>query len=559
MKKYSLILIIASFIIYNSCSSGNEKKIVLDIKPPVTAKDAKNAFNLLEQASNERRYNNDNTKSVRGYISLIEKEPNFVPAYLDFFRWVFDEEVYIDDKEIIASKYQVILDSIIKNGTEYEKLIYKADSIHRNNPFGDSLSWVKKHEITRKLVMKFPNSADAFFIKSRYHPNNNTFLDGRQRDKRLDAVKRALELKPNSFRENFVDFIETYSASGGGFGTPFTSRIKNDPQLFKSFEDDAKSLINKFPDVGRVYRVIGVRYLGAYDYENNYFIDQAIYYLDKYIELLGESDELSEALYYKARAYMLIGDYKKAKFTLLDNIEKATIDYRIITSYFHLILFYTNIGDYVSAIKQIDDFEGSLQGFGFSDENILQCKVGLSNYRTIIYAHLNQPERSKKAFLDFESNAKNLSTFYNINPNNQKETTRLINVKGGFDQFIRWYRFRTNEMEFDRRWITILNADFNKGRALIDDYEKSSGGGNNDFLKGMILVLSGESKKAEELLDEISIKSLPYAQYFRAQAKIDLGKTEEAKILLDSIVKSTPINFMNDLVMGRARSILNSL
>ena len=93
MKKYSLILIVTSFFINNSCSSGNEKKIVLDTKPPVTAKDAKNAFNLLEQANRERRYNNNNTKAVRGYISLIEKEPNFIPAYMDFFRWVFDEEV----------------------------------------------------------------------------------------------------------------------------------------------------------------------------------------------------------------------------------------------------------------------------------------------------------------------------------------------------------------------------------------------------------------------------------------------------------------------------------
>ena len=60
-----------------------------------------------------------------------------------------------------------------------------------------------------------------------------------------------------------------------------------------------------------------------------------------------------------------------------------------ISNNFALFIAYIYMGDYLNAVKSIDNFIGSINGYGFTEEEKLQC-LGANFYKSIVFAHANQ-------------------------------------------------------------------------------------------------------------------------------------------------------------------------
>ena len=554
------LLIISAFItIFFSCSKQKKYKIT-DIQPEIST-DNQKAITLYEEAE-ALRINGKLSSSVDRYISAIEEEPNYILALLK----LIDIAPNVADKKELINNFRDSLNIIVKNGTAYEKIVYRIDSLRRyaNN---DSLSRVLKYKLMDSLVSRFPKSVDAHLFNARIYVNQNNDWWGNEREKKLKSLEKAIELDPSRYESRLNFFRTKYS-----FGRFGISILRSDPAYFDSFEDEKDNIIKLDPENPVVYRLIGNLYNDSYDFQNKTLIEKSNEFYDKALELFGNSVESNEILLNKSRAYFRLKDNEKGLATLQKKIESSETDLELVESYFNLVSGYIHVGDYLAAINQINDLYGSLQGFGFSEDLILKTKLGLSSYKTLIFAHINQVDRSKAAFEEFETNAVNLRKYFELpetwKPSKmseekrieiEKKVNKIIANAGSEIYTIRWNGFNMWNFLWDRVWINILNGDFDLADQFQDDFEETFGCCRQEHWDGMLAVMRGESKKGEEMMDNAGYSGFPYIQFIRAQAKMDLGKMEEAKSLLDSVKQSRPLDFFNDFIIKKAETLSNSL
>ena len=554
------LLIIAAFItIFFSCSK-KEKNEITDIQPEIST-DNQKAISLYEEAE-ALRINGKLSSSVNKYISAIEEEPNYILALLR----LVDVAPNVADKKELINKFRDSLNIAVKKGTDYEKIIYRIDSLRRyaNN---DSISRVLKYKLMDSLVSRFPKSVDAHLFNAKIFFNANNKWVGNEREKKLKSLEKAIELDPSRYESRLNFFRTKYS-----FGRFGISILRSNPAYFDSFEDEKDNIIKLDPENPVVYRLIGNLYNDSYDFQNKTLIEKSNEFYDKALVLFGNSTESNEILLNKSRAYFRLKDNEKGLATLQEKIESSETDLELVESYFNLVSGYIHVGDYLAAINQINDLYGSLQGFGFSEDLILKTKLGLSSYKTLIFAHINQVDRSKAAFEEFETNAVNLRKHFELpetwKPSKmneesrieiEKKVSKIIANAGSEINTIRWNGFNMWNFLWDRVWINILNGDFDLADKFQDDFEETFGCCRQEHWDGMLAVMRGESKKGEEMMDNAGYSGFPYIQFLRAQAKMDLGKMEEAKSLLDSVKQSRPLDFFNDFIIKKAETLSNSL
>lgn len=556
--KNHLLIISAFIMIFFSCSKQEKYKIT-DIQPDIST-DNQKAITFYEEAE-ALRINGKLSSSVDKYISAIEEDPNYILALLRLVEMAPN----IAEKKGLIKKFRNSLNRTVKNGTEYEKIIYGIDSLRRyaNN---DSLSRVLRYKLMDSLVSRFPKSVDAHLFNARIYANENNVWLGNAREKKLKSLEKAIELDPSRYESRLNFFRTKYSYVRFGI-----SILRSDPAYFNSFENEKDDIIKLNPENPVVYRLIGDLYNNSYDFQNKTLIEKSNEFYDKALELFGNSTESNEILLNKSRAYFRLKDNKKGLATLQKKIESSKTDIELVESYFNLISGYIHLGDYLAAVNQISDIYGSLQGFGFSEDLILKTKLGLSSYKTLIFAHINQVDRSKAAFKEFETNAINLRKHFELpetwKPSKMseenkieidKKVNRIFADAGEEIWTIRWEGFNMWNFLWDRVWIHILNGDFDLADQFQDDFEETFGCCRQEHWDGMLAVMRGESKKGEEMMDNAGYSSYPYIQFIRAQAKIDLGKMEEAKSLLDSVKQSRPLDFFNDFVIKKAETLSNS-
>ena len=556
--KNHLLIILAFVTTFFSCSK-HEKYEINDIQPEIST-DNQKAITFYEEAE-AFRINGKLSSSVDKYISAIEEEPNYILALLK----LVDITPNVADKKELINNFRDSLNIAVKKGTAYEKIIYRIDSLNRY-AYWDSLSRVLKYKLMDSLVSRFPKSVDAHLFNAKIYANQINWI-GNDREKKLKSLEKAIELDPSRYESRLNLFRTKYSFARFG-----VSILRSDPTYFDSFEDEKDDIIKLNPKNPAVYRLTGNLYNDSYDFQNKTLIEKSNEFYDKALELFGNSTEFNEILLNKSRAYFRLKDNEKGLATLQEKIESSETDLELVESYFNLVSGYIHVGDYLAAINQINDLYGSLQGFGFSEDLILKTKLGLSNYKTLIFAHINQVDRSKAAFEEFETNAINLRKHFELpetwKPSKMSEESRIeiekkvnkIIANAGSEIYtIRWYGFNMWNFLWDRVWINILNGDFDLADKFQDDFEETFGCCRQEHWDGMLAVMRGESKKGEEMMENAGVSGFPYIQFIRAQAKMDLGKMEEAKSLLDSVKQSKPLDFYNDFIIKKAETLSNSL
>ena len=79
------------------------------------------------------------------------------------------------------------------------------------------------------------------------------------------------------------------------------------------------------------------------------------------------------------------------------------------------------------------------------------------------------------------------------------------------------------------------------------------------WIDGISEVLKGNVQNGYDIFKDNNM-FLAYHQYFMAQAALNLGKKDEAKLILEKIMVMPPLeNFFNDFVIVRSRKLVETL
>ena len=137
-------------------------------------------------------------------------------------------------------------------------------------------------------------------------------------------------------------------------------------------------------------------YRNSYDFNDETRIETAKKLYDNCFEIVNKNGSSSKVnlLSSIAKLNLQMGEREESFKIFRSAIDIAEENMQIIGANFRIFLAYLYEGDYLSAVKEINNFENSLVDSGFTEEEILKCEVGLANYKAIIYAHANQKERA---------------------------------------------------------------------------------------------------------------------------------------------------------------------
>tara|TARA_B100001093_G_scaffold459268_1_gene472268 strand:- start:3055 stop:4671 length:1617 start_codon:yes stop_codon:yes gene_type:complete len=538
MKQYFIVAILLVFFI--SCSEEKEKSVGLPISSTNT--DAISFFNKAQIHDQNFEFN----EAKDDYRSAIEIDPNFILAHINLLRQGNSNTNWID----LSNKNIDIIESLISNGTEYEKTLFEMYKI----PFkrNDSAVFNKRLRLGQKLINLYPNIDNPLIILAKQIPNYiSTSLNKDWRNLRKESLLRALEINPN----NIVASEELFYFKYGG--TLNSLRFRSDKNFYDLFDSDAQELISRFPNSPRVLRRVGNIYRNSYDYIDVTRYEKSLKIFDKLIPIL------------LSRESSFINDVLKSKADLLINIDRKDDCYNVmklsidsskslitkIESTFELFISYISGGDYLKAIKDINKFDQTLDEglYDFNGEEIsqklwLKCKVSLNLYKALIYAHANQSERAEISLSEYKGYAKKIIQFNQIKTDEDFEKYYSENDLSA--SRVRWKTIHPQAISNYETWISVLIGDDKKTKDLINDLP------DNSVWEGINTVIKGDFNKGLEIL---SNHDGFYSQYFRAQALIGEGKINDAKDILNNLRYIPYQNFDTSWTKNRAARLYDTL
>ena len=140
-----LFILSAIFFFFISCSEENTSADQIPISS--TNDEAISFFN--KALIHEMNFEFDEADNY--YRSAISIDPNFILAHIHLFRQASSNTSYID----LSNKNTDLIESLISNGTEYEKILFEMYKI----PYRayDSVLTNKRLKLAQKLVDLYPN------------------------------------------------------------------------------------------------------------------------------------------------------------------------------------------------------------------------------------------------------------------------------------------------------------------------------------------------------------------------------------------------------------------
>ena len=165
MKQFFIVIILLFF--FNSCSEEKTKIAQLPISS--TNIEAISFFN--KALIHEMNFEFDEAKE--DFQSAIKLDPNFILAHISLFREKTSNTDWID----LSDKNIDLIESIIPNGSEYEKILFEMYKI----PFrrNDSSLFNLRLKIGQKLVSSYPDVTDPLIILAHQIPNYASNKDWR--------------------------------------------------------------------------------------------------------------------------------------------------------------------------------------------------------------------------------------------------------------------------------------------------------------------------------------------------------------------------------------------
>ena len=176
---------------------------------------------------------------------------------------------------------------------------------------------------------------------------------------KIDGIKsfeKVLEIDPDNGIANFQIIRFNFGGSQNAL------KLKNDNDFFKSFDLFAKSTIDRLPNSLRANLTIGNIYRNSYNFNDEYRIEMAKKLYDNCLEIVnltGSSAKIN-LIYQLARLNLQMGKIEEAFEMYRSAIDLAEGNGQKIVANFRMFLAYLYIGDYFSAVKEINNFEKGL-------------------------------------------------------------------------------------------------------------------------------------------------------------------------------------------------------
>ena len=515
---YIFSVILSSFFI--SCNSKPDNEIINRI--PVTASNPK-AIEFYRNARNNI-FNQEYVEAKNNYLAALRLDPNFIMANLQIN----------ETNAIVKSSFAEKARNQIDNGNDYEKLYLS---------FLDSNNKMDRRKIANEIIQKYPNSTEGFELLI------ETYSTGQERDQGVEILEELINKFPYS-ADIFFQYIRfKYTSSSNSIN------LKKDLKFFNEFVEFSKFVSDKFPNSLRLINQIGQGFRNSINFNDNTRFDKAISYYQKAQDIVnrtGSSQKISLNRNF-GRTYLSNGMLEKALPYFTEAIKLSDNSSQKIASYFDLFLAYLYEGNYFETIKEIESFENNLSTYGLTKEEALRAKVGIYNFKTIIYSHANQKERALNSFEKYIQSSNDLISYYGFT-GNDIEIDNSINKLAG-SNISRFKSSRPSQQLWHKIWVSILIGDYDLGYELIEIH-KSKFKSDVPYFLGQLNVMKGNINEGYDILKN---NSFGYFQYFKAQALIGMGKPEIAKQVLDSVRQLSAGSIYTSLVSKKAKLLYENL
>ena len=211
------------------------------------------------------------------------------------------------------------------------------------------------------------------------------------------------------------------------------------------------------------------------------------------------------------------------------------------------------MGDYLNAVKSIDNFIGSINGYGFTEEEKLQCQVGANFYKSVVFAHANQKKRAEQSLNEYKKQSDELIEFYGWEREKVHNIVSRMGVRGG--DKVEWTELSPYSQLNNEIWVDILIGNYDKAKDLLNQIKETYNDDSYSF-RGILDIMQG---KMDEGIKNLEKTNARYPLYFKAQAFKNSGQIDKATQLLDSI-RFLPIqNLFNALVVKRSSDLYKQI
>ena len=527
MVKFQNYICIFLIFALTSCSENiNEKKVVnYDSYIDVTSTNPK-AIEFYRKAK-LHIIDQEYIEAKESYLSALRLDPNMFMSLLEIN----------ESNGALSAIYKKKAFENIDKANEFEKISYEYDKLPTN-----SSGRKKKQELSKKIIEIYPEKIDGYLMLGLSFSSSND----KSAAEALKSFEKALEIDPDNIEVRLHILRYNYGGSSRAY------RLKTDVEFFNSFDVMAKSLLSKYPRSLRIKSSTAAIYRTAYNFSDEKRIEMSKKLYDDCLEIVnstGSSYKIS-LLNGVAKLNLQMGNTDEAYNLYQSNIDLSSTNSQKINSYFRFFLAKLYDGDYLNAIRKINEFQNNFDDLNLTDEQVLKCMVGLSNYKAIIFAHANQKERALEALNNYKLYANELIKFYGFNDNIDSQF-KSLSAPG----FLRWKEASPRAQLYHEIWINLLVGNYEIAESLQNKFENTFGDRLNHW-DGILNVLQGNTEKGYSILRPMRFG---YIQYFKSQALISLGEKEKAKSVLDSIRQLPDSNIYNNLIVKRSSDLYKTL
>ena len=518
MRATYFFVILSSLFI--SCTSSKGEESINFI--PVTSNNPK-AIEFYRNARNNF-FNQEYVEAKNNYLSALRLDPNFIMANLQ----INESNALVKRGLVEKARDQ------IDNGNDYEKLYLS---------YLDSDSRIEKRKIANEIIKKYPNYIEGFELLI------ETYYNNQERGQGTEILEELINKFPNSERIFFQYIRFKYSGSLNSI------ILKKDLKFYNDFLKISNIVSDKFSNSLRILNLLGQVFRQSINFEDNTRFDKAISYYQKAQDIVNRTGSSQKIGLNRniGRTYLSNGKLEEALPYYLEAIKLSDNSSSKINSYFDLFLAYLYEGNYFETIREIESFENNLSTYGFTEEEALRAKVGIYNFKTIIYSHANQKERALNSFETYVKYSNDLISYYGFTGSDIEIDNSINRLLGS--NITRFKTSSPKEQLWHRIWISILTGDYDLSLKLLENHKLKF---NDDipYFRGQLNIMKGNINEGYDILKN---NSFGYFQYFKAQALIGMGKTENAKQVLDSVRQLTAGSIFTSLVSKKAKLLYENL
>ena len=513
----------AFLVLFFSCSDG-EKKQESAIQPIEIKSSNPKAIEFYRDAK-IKLFNGEEIEAKQGFLSALRLDPNFFMANTDI------NEDNIKLKQSFTNKAR----NFVQKANEFEKLYFN----YKTTP-----SRFEKRKIAQQVIEKYPKNYEGYIMKGLTH-----FWWQVDTDEAQNLFKKAIELDPNNLSANFNVVEYKYN------GAPTAFSLRNDIEFYNAFNKDASDLINKFPNNIRVLSRMALLYRNSMIDEDQSRYEKSLNLYKRALDIANENGSSVKVKITRdiGDLYVMSGQNAEGVASIKQAIDISQDNNQNILNNFALINAYIYMGDYLNAIKSIDNFLGSINGYGFTEEEKLQCLVGGNYHKAIIFAHANQKKRAEQSLTEYKKQSDELIKFYGWERDKVHGIVSRMGVRGG--DKVEWTELSPYSQLNNEIWVDILIGNYERAKDLLKQIKETYNDDSYSY-RGILDIMQG---KMDEGIKNLEKTNARYPLYFKAQAFKNSGQIDKATQLLDSI-RFLPIqNLFNALVVKRSSDLYKQI